>query len=77
MTIDNVSVFIENGPLSANEAAYYIKLINQHTHHKLKSVTFRITPDYMDLRYSFEDIPFERIRRVSTAEREELRENAS
>ncbi|WP_294160327.1 ferredoxin [uncultured Selenomonas sp.] len=65
MMVDNIRVAIENGTFSAEEAAYYIDEIKKITKNfTLKKVTMSRTDDYLDLRYSFNEIPFERIRRI-------------
>ena len=63
MQIDDVRVVIENGPLCAEEAKYYIDRIKQSSKFPLKKVIFTRESTYLDLRYSFEGIPFERVRR--------------
>jgi hypothetical protein len=78
MFIGNVRVIVENGALSAHEAEYYIHNIQKYSKkHILKRVTFIVTPDHLDLRYAFDGIPFERIRRISSQERYELQANVS
>ena len=63
--VDNIRVAIENGTFSAEEAAYYIDEIKKITKNfTLKKVTMSRTDTYLDLRYSFNEIPFERIRRI-------------
>ena len=65
MMVDNIRVAIENGTFSAEEAAYYIDEIKKVTKNfTLKQVTMSRTDAYLDLRYSFNEIPFERIRRI-------------
>lgn len=65
MMVDNIRVAIENGTFSAEEAAYYIDEIKKVTKNfTLKKVTMSRTDAYLDLRYSFNEIPFERIRRI-------------
>lgn len=67
MLIDHIRVTIENGLLEEKEIQYYIDAIRHSAKGKsLKNLSFRIADDYMDLRYSFQGFPFERIRRVST-----------
>ena len=65
MMVDNIRVAIENGTFSAEAAAYYIDEIKKVTKNfTLKKVTMSRTDAYLDLRYSFNEIPFERIRRI-------------
>jgi hypothetical protein len=66
MLVGNVRVIIENGELPKEEVQYYInKIERQSRRHVLKKITFSLADDYMDIRYGFELIPFERIRRIS------------
>lgn len=64
MNIDDVRVVVKNGPLSAEEAKFYIDRIKKSSKFPLKKVIFTRSSAYLDLRYSFEGIPFERVRRV-------------
>ena len=68
MQIGDVRVIIEKGPLSAEDAQYYIEQIKKTSKFKLKKVSLTRTDDYVDLRYAFEGIPFERVRRVEFGE---------
>ena len=68
MQIDGVRVVIENGPLCAEEAKFYIDQIKKSGKFPLKKVIFTRSSAYLDLRYSFEGVPFERIRRVHLIE---------
>ena len=66
MFINDVRVVIEKGPFSDKEAEYYINKIQRHSpKYRLKTVSFKLAEHHLDLRYSFEGIPFERLRRVS------------
>ena len=74
MMVDNIRVAIENGTFSAEEAAYYIQELKHSTKKfTLKKVTMSRTDTYLDLRYSFNEIPFERIRRISLTRSHEAR----
>ncbi len=73
MMIDDVRVTLENGPFTAEDAQYYINRIKQSTKLTLKKVTFHRTDTYLDIRYAFEGIPFERVRRVSLTDTNEKR----
>lgn len=65
MLIDNVSVTIENGPFTAEDAQFYISQIKKSkTKYTLKKVSFSRQDGYVDIRYSFQENPFERIRRI-------------
>lgn len=67
MMIDNIRVIIEQGPFFAEDAQYYIERIKATTKFTLKKVTFTRSDTYLDIRYAFAEIPFERIRRVALA----------
>lgn len=67
MLIDNVRVIIANGSLSAEDAQYYIGQIKKTTRFPLKKIVFNRSDAYLDIRYSFDSIPFERIRRIPLA----------
>ena len=73
MMIDNVRVIIEKGPFSAEDAQYYIEKIKKSTKFPLKRVVFSRSDNYLDIRYSFENIPFERIRRIALVSQPEGR----
>lgn len=64
MLVDNVRVVIENGPLTAEDAKYYIDLIRKSSRFNLKKVVFKLSDTYLDICYSFDSIPFDRIRRI-------------
>ena len=61
MMIDNIRVIIEQGPFSAEDAQYYIERIKATTKFTLKKITFTRSDTYLDIRYAFAEIPFERI----------------
>ena len=73
MMIDNIRVIIEKGSFSAKDAQYYIEQIQKTTKFTLKKVTFARSDHYLDIRYAFKEIPFERLRRVSLASAPEKR----
>lgn len=75
MLIDDIRVTIENGPLSVNDAAYYILQIKKASSKKftLKKVTFSRFDTHLDIRYSFNEVPFERIRRIPFTDESEKR----
>jgi len=68
MLVDNVRVIIENGPFTAEDANYYINLIKKTSRFTLKKISFNRRNDYLDIRYSFVEVPFDRIRRISLAQ---------
>ncbi len=65
MLIDNVTVTIENGTFTAEDAQFYISQIKKSKpKYTLKKVSFALRDDCVDIRYSFNENPFERIRRI-------------
>lgn len=64
MFMDNVRVVIANGPFSAKDAQFYIEQIQKSSRFPLKKIVFSRSDAYLDIRYSFDSIPFERIRRI-------------
>ncbi len=70
MMIDNIRVTVENGTISPEAAKYYVgKLRESSKRFTLKKVNFSRSDDYLDIRYSFNEIPLQRIRRIPFAER--------
>ena len=69
MLIDNVIVTIENGPFTAEDAQFYISQIKKSkAKYTLRKISFSRSDDYLDIRYSFNENPFERIRRIPLTE---------
>jgi len=68
MLIDNVIVTIENGTFTAEDAQFYISQIKKSKpKYTLKRISFALHDDSLDIRYSFNENPFERIRRIPLA----------
>lgn len=69
MLIDNVNVTIEKGPFTAEDAQFYISQIKKSkTKYTLRKISFSRHDEYLDIRYSFNEHPFERIRRIALAD---------
>lgn len=74
MLVDHIRVVIENGTFSAEDAAFYIQELKKSLKNlTLKKVSMSRTDAYLDLRYSFNEIPLERIRRIPLKELREER----
>lgn len=74
MLVDHIRVVIENGTFSAEDAAFYIRELQKSMKNlTLKKVTMSRTDDYLDLRYSFNENPLERIRRIPLKKLHEAR----
>ena len=66
MMIDNVSVVIDSGTFSVEEMKHYISKVRLATKKlTLKKVTLSKKDNHIDIRSSFEDVPFDRLRRIS------------
>ncbi len=53
------------GNASASEALAYQNYLEKKYNRKLSSLDIKIDGDFADLDYSFEPVPFERIRRIT------------
>lgn len=53
------------GNASPREAAAYVDYLQNKYNRKLQSLDINIDGDYADLDYTFADVPFERIRRIT------------
>lgn len=67
MIVDDIHVTVEKGSLNVNEINYYIHKIKKISpDKKLKSLALYLGDGFVDMRYSFHQFPFERIRRINT-----------
>ena len=71
--VDNVRVIIAKGPFTAEDAQYYINRIRKTSKFTLKKIIFTRSDAHLDIRYSFESIPFDRIRRIPLTDSQEDR----
>lgn len=53
------------GNASKEEAREYVKLLEEKYNRKLESLECIVEGEYVDLRYKFEPVCFERIRRIT------------
>lgn len=61
-----MNIEVKNGQLSEQEIDAYIEHINQQFPGKtIKSLEINVDGDFVDLKYEFEPVPFERIRRIT------------
>ncbi len=61
-----MSYQVEGGCLSQEEAQAYIRMIRQkHPEQILKEVTFKVDGDFVDVSYTYDTVPFDRIRRIT------------
>ncbi len=66
MLFDGVKVFVQNGKLDNADIEYYIEKIKRTSKGKmLQRLSIILGEEYVDLRYTFKNYPFERIWRIS------------
>lgn len=53
------------GNASLKEQQLYVDYLEEKYNRKLESLNINIDGDFADLNYSFSDVPFERIRRIT------------
>lgn len=62
MVVDGIRVVVENGPVSQEEIAHYIDhLRKEYKNLRLCQLTLRRGDGYVNLRYSFEGNPLQRV----------------
>ncbi len=61
-----MSYRVEGGELAQGEAEEYIRMLHeQHPDRIIKSVTFKVDGEYVDVSYTYDTVPFDRIRRIT------------
>lgn len=61
-----MTVNVTGGELSTQEINAYIKRAEEQNHsQKLTAIDINVDGEYVDLKYTFEPLPFNRIRRVT------------
>ncbi len=61
-----MTVNVTNGKLSENELNAYIERANKKYSNKvIKSMDISLDGDFVDIEYHFDDVPFDRIRRIT------------
>ena len=57
---------VDGGTMDEREVNEYVRLIQEKYPDKvIKEITFKIDGDYVDMNYTFDEVPFERIRRIT------------
>lgn len=61
-----MTVTVKNGTITSEEQEKYIEYIKTaNPGRKIESVELYLDGDYVDINYSFEPVPFQRIRRIT------------
>ena len=61
-----MTVNVIGGEMSEREKNEYIGMLHKkHPEQILKEVTFKIDGDYVDVNYTYDVVPFQRIRRIT------------
>ena len=61
-----VTVNVKNGKLSQKEIdAYVARAHEKYPHQGLTAIDLTVDGDYVDVDYHFEEVPFQRIRRIT------------
>ena len=57
---------VDGGTMDEREVNEYVRLIQEKYPDKvIKEINFKIDGDYVDMNYTFDEVPFERIRRIT------------
>jgi hypothetical protein len=57
---------IEDGELAQGEAEEYIRMLRaQHPDRIIRHVTFKVDGEFVDASYTYDTVPFDRIRRIT------------
>ena len=55
-----------NGKISLKEKNLILSLLKEkHRDKEIKEITVTVDGDYLDVNYTYDDVPFERIRRIT------------
>ncbi|MBQ9695807.1 MAG: hypothetical protein IJV58_05200 [Oscillospiraceae bacterium] len=61
-----MSYDIVGGELAKEEAEAYIRMIrDKHPEQIIRDVTFTVDGDFVDVSYTYDTVPFDRIRRIT------------
>lgn len=61
-----MTVTVTGGTLSQKEIDIYVQNLKEQNPDKIiKSVDFTVDGEYVDMKYDFDSVPFERIRRIT------------
>ena len=61
-----MKITVKGGVLNQSEIDNYVKYLEEKfKDKKLSTLELNVDGDYVDMKYEFEDLPFERIRRIT------------
>lgn len=61
-----MSYHVEGGELPKEEAQQYIQMLREKYPERIfKDITFKVDGDFVDVSYTYDVVPFERIRRIT------------
>lgn len=61
----NIDVTVRGGEMPAEEQHAYIDYLSDKYNRKLERLDIELDGEFVNLSYKFEDVPFERIRRIT------------
>jgi len=64
MIINNITITLQ-GEISEDELSVYLTQLQAKSKFKIISATVTVDGEYIDVKYKFERVPFERIRRIT------------
>jgi len=63
--INNIEVAISGGDISNEELSVYLKKLQEKQTYKIIKADISVDGQYIDVNYKLENVPFERIRRIT------------
>ena len=61
-----MTVRVTGGALDQKEINYYVEQLKEHNPDKtIKTVELKVDGEYVDVKYTYDNVPFERIRRIT------------
>ncbi len=61
-----IDITVENGAMTQKEINQYVELLQrQNPDRKLRSLNLTVDGEYVDMKYEFEPVAFNRIRRIT------------
>lgn len=63
--INNIEVNVSGGPIQSEELSAYLTQVQSKQRYKIVKADVAVDGDYIDVNYTTEQVPFERIRRIT------------